>query len=122
VVAVYLPNTPQIFFTFWALAKLNAVAAMINSNQTGAPLTHSVTIAKAKLIVAHVTNYQAIRDVEHELPHANITVLSYDEPVSEKCPYQTYDMKDFRRTGKSDEIRRTLKVDTTDALCYIYTR
>lgn len=95
---------------------------MINSNQTGAPLTHSVTIAKAKLIVAHGTNYQAIRDVEHELPHTNIAVLGYDEPVSEKSPYQTYDMKDFRRTGKSDEIRRTLKVDTGDALCYIYTR
>ncbi|CAO3672614.1 unnamed protein product [Umbelopsis ramanniana] len=121
VVAIYLPNTPQIFFTFWALAKLNAVAAMINSNQTGAPLTHSVTIAKAKLIIAHGTNYQAICDVEHELPHTNIAVLGYDEPVPEKCPYQTYDMKDFRRTGKSDEIRRTLKVDTGDALCYIYT-
>jgi acyl-CoA synthetase (AMP-forming)/AMP-acid ligase II len=122
VVAVYLPNTPQIFFSFWALAKLNAVGALINSNQTGVPLTHSISISKANLIVAHATNYQPIRDIEHELPHANIAILSYDELVPEKCPYQAYDMKDFRRTGKSDEIRRTLKVETGDSLCYIYTR
>ncbi|KAI9285526.1 hypothetical protein BC943DRAFT_292248 [Umbelopsis sp. AD052] len=121
VVAVYLPNTPQIFFTFWALAKLNAVGALINSNQTGVPLTHSIGISKANLVVAHGTNYEPIRDIEHELPHTNIAILSYDEVVPEKCPYPVYDMKDFRRTGKSDEIRRTLKVDTGDSLCYIYT-
>jgi acyl-coenzyme A synthetase/AMP-(fatty) acid ligase len=122
VVAVYLPNTPQIFFSFWALAKINAVGALINSNQTGVPLKHSITIAKAKLIVAHATNYQAIREIEHELPHNDIAVLGLDEPAPDNCPYQYARMKDFRRTGKSDEIRRTLKVDTADSLCYIYTR
>lgn len=122
VVAIYLPNVPQIFFTFWALTKINAVAALINSNQTGAPLIHSIKISKAKLIITHRTTFQGLQDVEPELPHTNIVVLGYKEPVSEKCPYQFVDSADLRRSGKSDELRKTLKVDASDSVCYIYTR
>ncbi|KAJ2961276.1 hypothetical protein NQZ79_g3466 [Umbelopsis isabellina] len=121
VVAIYLPNTPQLFFSFWALAKINAVAALINSNQTSLPLTHSIKISKAKLIIAHGTNYQAVSDIEGDLVNPNIVLLGYAEPVPEKCQYRIDDMATFRRTGKSDEMRKTMKVDAGDSLCYIYT-
>lgn len=120
--AIYLPNTPQLFFTFWALAKINAVGALINSNQTGLPLNHSIKISKAKLIIAHGTNYQAISDVEGDLVNPNVVILGYDEPVPEKCQYRVDDMTTMRRTGKSDELRKTIKIDAGDNLCYIYTR
>lgn len=120
--AIYLPNTPQLFFSFWALAKINAVAALINSNQTSLPLTHSIKISKAKLIIAHGTNYQAVSDIEGDLVNPNIVLLGYAEPVPEKCQYRIDDMATFRRTGKSDEMRKTMKVEAGDSLCYIYTR
>jgi hypothetical protein len=95
---------------------------LINSNQTGAPLIHSIKISKAKLIITHRTTFQGLQDVEPELPHTNVVVLGYKEPVPEKCPYQCVDSADLRRSGKSDELRKTLKVDSSDSVCYIYTR
>ncbi len=51
VVALFLENGPDFLMAWLGLLKLGAVAALINTNLRGAPLAHSILIAKARLIV-----------------------------------------------------------------------
>ncbi|MEM9285445.1 MAG: long-chain-acyl-CoA synthetase [Pseudomonadota bacterium] len=50
-VAVNLQNRAEVLFVIMGITKLGAIAAMINNQQTGQVLTHSLSVVKPKLLV-----------------------------------------------------------------------
>jgi fatty-acyl-CoA synthase len=51
VVALLMENRPEYVVTWFGLAKLGAVTALINTNLRGQPLAHSLAVAEAKHLV-----------------------------------------------------------------------
>jgi fatty-acyl-CoA synthase len=62
--ALFMENRPEFLATWLGLAKTGAHVALINTNLTGAPLTHALTVAEPDLVVVGselVEAYEAIR-------------------------------------------------------------
>jgi fatty-acyl-CoA synthase len=63
-VALIMENRPEYLWHYLAAGKLGVVISLINVNNVGKPLVHSLQVCKPKLIVAGsevVANYEAIR-------------------------------------------------------------
>ncbi|MEM7741213.1 MAG: AMP-binding protein, partial [Pseudomonadota bacterium] len=71
-VAVNLQNRPELLFAIMGITKIGAIAAMINNQQTGDVLTHSLAVVKPKLIVfgeeciGHATTIQSLLDRDYQ--------------------------------------------------------
>lgn len=67
VVAVGLENRPEILVVVAALAKLGAVPAMLNTNQHGRVLAHSVTVAGSTWAILGAEMWEAFAEVRDEV-------------------------------------------------------
>ncbi len=84
VVALLLENSPEFLMTWLGILKLGAVAALINTNLKGAPLAHSISIAKAKLVVVGAEYCEALSEVSRTItPLPEIWVLGQHESVND---------------------------------------
>jgi len=63
VVALFVENCPEYLMAWLGLNKLGAVAALINANLKGAPLAHSIAIARAKAAIVGAELCPALADV-----------------------------------------------------------
>jgi acyl-CoA synthetase (AMP-forming)/AMP-acid ligase II len=64
VVALMLDNRPSLLWHYLALGKLGAVASLINTNNTGEPLLHSLRVCNPRLMVIgseHLIAFDPIR-------------------------------------------------------------
>ena len=52
VVALIMANRPEYLFAVHGLAKIGAAAALINTNLTGQPLAHAITVGNSRKGVA----------------------------------------------------------------------
>ncbi|KAJ2953512.1 hypothetical protein O0L34_g1113 [Tuta absoluta] len=66
-VAVMMNNCPEIVATWLGIARAGAVAPLINTNQTGAALMHSINIAKCDAVIYGSEFDSAIQDVKKDL-------------------------------------------------------
>ena len=60
-VALMMSNAPEFLVNAWAIARLGAVAALINTQVSGAALWHALREAKSKLVVAGREHLPAIQ-------------------------------------------------------------
>lgn len=51
VVGLFINNSPEFIFTWWALYKLGAIPAPINTSITGAHIKHCLKVSEAELII-----------------------------------------------------------------------
>jgi fatty-acyl-CoA synthase len=64
-VALFMTNRPDYVAAWVGLAKVGVVTALINTNLTGAPLTHCITISEARHVILSndlAESYHAIAD------------------------------------------------------------
>lgn len=67
VAVVILENRPEILIVIGALAKIGAVASLINTNQRGRVLLHSVTLDPGKIIIVGEEMLEAFEEIRGEL-------------------------------------------------------
>ncbi len=67
VVALMMDNRPDFLFIEMGLAKIRAVAALINTNLSGTPLAHAVNVARPKLFVVGSEHCETVRSMSAEL-------------------------------------------------------
>ncbi|HTJ84035.1 MAG TPA: long-chain-acyl-CoA synthetase [Polyangiaceae bacterium] len=60
-VALMMSNAPEFLVNAWAIARLGAVAALVNTQLSGAALWHAFSEAKAKLVVAGREHLPAVQ-------------------------------------------------------------
>lgn len=125
VVAVYIENRPELLVFSIAMAKIGAIASLVNTSQSGKVLIHSIELVKAKYIV-----------VGEELAD-NLTAVLDNISVNKQNIYWWADAPTLTETGTAPEGYHNLaqvtqnqssknpasskQVFKDDGLYYIYT-
>lgn len=94
VAAVFMQNHPDYIACWYGLAKIGIVGALINQNLTGHQLSHSVQIAKAKVLIT-----------DNELGHEW-------EKVANNCP-EVLGFIRFNANSSLADLDRALNAQTT---------
>ncbi|KAJ5780295.1 hypothetical protein N7457_005455 [Penicillium paradoxum] len=74
-VAVFTSNSPEMVVTLYALSKLGAVSAMINTNLRDDTFIHCLSVSGSKLIVSTADLAQYVCN---DLPHLTINTSSFE--------------------------------------------
>ncbi len=70
VVALLMENRPEFIITWFGLAKLGAVTALINTNLAGAQLAHAITVSGARELVVDAALAERWTEIADELQDA----------------------------------------------------
>ena len=89
VVCLYLYNSPEFLFCLFALAKLGAVAAPIDTRFKRDSLAHILSETEADTLVFGANTRTAYEEVRHRIP--SITTEYYVGPVRLEHPYRRFD-------------------------------
>ena len=69
VVAMMIDNSPEFYFCWWALFKLGAIPAPINTAITQEPFRHCLNISSAEYLICSYDLYRPVRDsLDFETP------------------------------------------------------
>ena len=86
-VAMFMPNSLDFVFTWFALNKLGAVEVPINTAYKGSFLEHQINISGSSTLVVDVDLLDAVRDSIVRMPKLKRVLLwSRDRPVAEPLP------------------------------------
>ncbi|KAI9031840.1 hypothetical protein CLU79DRAFT_730387 [Phycomyces nitens] len=72
-------NHPTFYIIFFAILKIGAIPAMINTSLTNASLTHVIKIAQTKLFVFDPCYIQSVGAVENDIRELGISLFAYGE-------------------------------------------
>lgn len=87
-VVVHLPNCPAIVLTFFALARLGAVAVPSNTASTVAEMTHIAGWSDARLAVTSAAHLALFRVVRPEVPALERVVLAGGGAAVGEIPFE----------------------------------
>ncbi|XP_028162675.1 long-chain fatty acid transport protein 4-like [Ostrinia nubilalis] len=76
VVGVMMSNSPELPAIWLGLTRLGAVAPLINTNQTGNTLLHSINIAKCDVVIYGAEYEEAFQEVKNDL-NPSIKLFKY---------------------------------------------
>jgi solute carrier family 27 fatty acid transporter 1/4 len=109
-VAILLDNKPEYVGICLGLSKIGCVSALINTNLKHDQLSHSLSIAKPRILIHGAEFEQNVKEIRVELDSKLVYInegLELSSLLSENCKGEVV---------SCDEI-----VKTTDTLMYIYT-
>lgn len=87
-VSVMLPNVPEFVAIWFALAKLGAVMAPVNTAFTGQGLVDAINLVQSRLLIAHDTLAGQWRAARPALVHVRQVILVGDGPCTDnEQPY-----------------------------------
>ncbi|MEO1656652.1 MAG: long-chain-acyl-CoA synthetase [Pseudomonadota bacterium] len=121
-VAVNLQNRADVLFVIMGITKLGATAAMINNQQTGEVLTHSLSVVKPELLVIgeeSLDKAETIRDLLHRDYQGRLLYLP--EAADGQAPEGYTDIAAAITSMPTDNLPETQEVTLGTAAYYIYT-
>jgi acyl-CoA synthetase (AMP-forming)/AMP-acid ligase II len=121
VVAILMDNRPDFLFVFYALARLRAVASLINTNLTGHTLTHAVNVCKPRGIVVGSEHAAALREVLPTLHGLAGRVWFQAERGTEETPGELERINEAVAQQSDARPVGLTTPSSSDTLCYIYT-
>ena len=121
-VSVLLENRIEFLVTIIALNKLGVTAALINTNLTGRPLTHCVSITQSRLFIFGEERLDAVADVRRDSALAEIEdYLFVPDAHLAPCPAWARDLEAASAGESSDNPPETAEVTLGDTALYIFT-
>lgn len=88
-VSLMLPNCIEFAVVWFALAKLGAVTAPVNTSFRGQVLANAINLVESRLMVVHATLLEPLQEVRGELTHITQMVVVGDAPVLDQgLPYE----------------------------------
>ena len=124
VVAVFVENRPELLVGVAALAKLGAVAALLNTSQRGGVLQHSLNLVGAKRAIVGAELYDAFKELDLTLsPNQNELIFVADPWAGNelKVPDGWLDFGAISSSGNGSNPLTTKNVCAEDPFCYFYT-
>lgn len=125
VVAVFIENRPELLAVCTGLAKLGAVCAMLNTQQSGKVLIHSCNLVKPK---AAIVGEELVSTFNEALPSLEVNreavyfVADTQTLVdSGKAPAGYKNLAELIRHQPAQNPATTKQINYKDALFYIYT-
>ena len=87
-VSLMLPNCVELALLWFALAKLGAVAAPLNTSFRGAVLCHAVNLVESRIAIVHDSLHATWWQVQPDLVTATTVFVLGDSPTPYGCqPY-----------------------------------
>ena len=121
VVIVFLENRPETLIITAALAKLGAIASLINPNQRDAILLHSIQVKHDRYFVIGEELVDAFDEVKSKLDLENSYVLGAADKNKKSFPKGYIDLnKEIEKQSQSNP-KSTSSIRTKDHLAYIFT-
>jgi acyl-CoA synthetase (AMP-forming)/AMP-acid ligase II len=119
VVALMLDNRPALLWHYLAAGKIGAVAALINTNNTGEPLLHSLRVCKPKLIIIGSEHVVAFDPIQAQLGAGPNVFVDVDpeRPTRPALPMWSGPLS----TAATDDPPETSQQKLDDLAAYIYT-
>jgi acyl-CoA synthetase (AMP-forming)/AMP-acid ligase II len=119
VVAVLMDNRPDYLFSVLALNRLRAVAALINTNATGAQLTHAIKVCSARAVFVGSEHARALSEVSPSLHVAKIWLHVDKGDAPDDYGFER--IGDLVAAEPWSRPAGTRVANTSDVMCYIYT-
>ena len=122
-VVLFLPNSLDLVFMWFALNKLGAVEAPINDSYKGSFLEHQFNISGARLLVADEALLERVAESEAKMPLLeHVVVWSRDGRYS-KAPYRLRRAKvsTFDELDSGDESEPEVALRPSDLAAILYT-
>lgn len=127
VVGLLMDNRPEYLIALSAISRLRAVAALINTNVTGAPLTHALTSAGATRVVVGIEHAAGLADVLPDLAGIDTDHVIVQSDPGEDAPTPSAVAPDFPRLDDLVRHQPTTplpdveRARANDLMCFIYT-
>ena len=113
-VAIYLPNSPEYLFTYFALARIGAIASPFNILFKAGEITYILNNNRAKLLVgASEEVKQHVLRVKDQLPHLE-KIITFGSPVEGTVDLHTL-------ISASPDIFKTVDCSPDDLVTLMYT-
>lgn len=122
VVAVLMDNRPDYLGAVLALNRLRAVASLINTNVTGIPLTHALTVCKAKAVIVGAEHAPAVLGVLSTLQVTGENVWVLPEPgATHAIPAEFKAVGEVVQSQSDARPSGVAVPNSSEVMCYIYT-
>ncbi|MCU1692611.1 MAG: long-chain-acyl-CoA synthetase [Frankiales bacterium] len=118
VVAVVVPNRPQLLVATMAALKLGAVAALVNTGLRGESLSHSLRLVEPTAVVVGEEVLDAVTTLDVALPAA---VLYLPDTGTAPVPDGWTDLEETSLASPSSRPPETAGIRLRDPAVYIYT-
>ncbi len=121
IVVVLLENRPEVLVSVGALAKLGAVASLINTNQRREALIHSIKLSNPKAYIVGEELYPAFSEVLDELPRENEPLFFLPDTGKLEVPEGFTDLNHASDRASGENPLTTGRVRMKDPCFYIFT-
>ncbi len=127
VVGLLMDNRPEYLIALSAISRLRAVAALINTNVTGAALTHALTTAGASHVVVGIEHAAGLADVLPDLPEIDTDHVLVQNDPDEDAPAPPPvapgfpRLDDLVRDQPTSPLAEGGRARADDLMCFIYT-
>lgn len=125
VIAIMVENRPELIASVIALAKIGVTSALVNTSQTGKPLTHSINLVKPIAIIVGDECLAAVEDVRADLEIANDRFHWFADQETRKdagkAPKGYANLNEKAEPFPKFNVATTQNVTGKDGLFYIYT-
>ncbi|KZY69016.1 long-chain-acyl-CoA synthetase, partial [Oleiphilus sp. HI0067] len=116
-----MENRVELLLCVVALAKLGAIAALINTSQRGNVLEHSIRLVSPKRIIVGEELFDACMAVESALPDGDQSVLWVADKATNDTPKNAYDLMAVAGNQSEQNLPHSEHIRANDPLCYFYT-
>lgn len=121
VVSVLLENRPEVLVCVGALAKLGAVASLINTNQRREALIHSFNLSKPRAYIIGEELHPAFSEILDELPRTDEPLYFLPDTGKLPMPDGFIDLNDASDRASNVNPLTTGRVRMKDPCFYIFT-
>jgi citronellyl-CoA synthetase len=127
VVAVFIENRPELLVCIAAMAKIGAVAALINTSLRGGALRHSLSVVKPVAVICGEELFSELMEERSELPDEAQSVWYLPDqdscrPDSDyRVPEGCLDLARLQLGCSPENLPETRLARPTEPSCYFYT-
>ena len=121
-VSVMLENRVEYLAALIALNKLGAKAALLNTNLTGGPLIHCMSITDSSMCIFGEERLDAVNDVREDPALASVTTYLFVPDAGElACPLWAADLAEESADEDREDPPETGRMTLGDTALYIFT-
>lgn len=121
VVGLLLENRAEFVGIWLGLSKIGVITPLINTNQRGPSLLHSIIVAHCKSLIFGEGFNDAIEEVRNDIPE-DVTLYQFNNQANAKVVATACDMTTLLETVEKRQVAATAeRANHHDRLVYIYT-
>ncbi|CAD6996797.1 unnamed protein product [Ceratitis capitata] len=121
VIGLLLENRAEFVGIWLGLSKIGVITPLINTNQRGPSLLHSITVAHCKSLIFGEGFSDAVQDIRKDIP-ADVSLYQFNDEANKSVLETAKDMTTLLETVEKRKVAATAeRANHHDRLVYIYT-